>query len=106
MPAATDYGVELDLPTVERVKTNNGSHIEPPFDKSWSQDEKLAWHAAVTAVDTGLSIRIFRYDYGYNLVIVGTEGRNASIGNPGYDSAWTYLSGISVGVRAVSGPTP
>jgi len=84
--------VLLDLPTVTRVKTSSGSHIEPPLDEAWSDAQKLAWHAAVVAADTGLTITVHQ------------DGHLFSVGEPGlgrtgtpYREAWTLLNGINAG---------
>lgn len=40
-------GMSYDPPTVRRVFTQGGSHIEPPFDENWDNLTKLRWQAAV-----------------------------------------------------------
>ncbi|MFE9398631.1 hypothetical protein [Streptomyces flavidovirens] len=88
---------------VTRVRTEGGSHIEPPLDPAWSELTRLAWHAAVVTHDTGLRIAIHpgRYKVNgesvpgfYNLVV-----GSSSSGPHTFRSAWDYLNGVDTGAR-------
>lgn len=90
----------IDLPDVRRVQTDDGSHVAPALDAAWDERKRLAWKAALTAVETGLSIRLWsgasndpieQYAIG-----VGTGSTSAY----DFDSAWSLLSGVSMGARA------
>jgi hypothetical protein len=95
-----------DHTSVRRVRDNTGSHIEPPFNPAWSDEDKLRWHAAVTTFDTGLTIRVGPAGYsingvpqhGYYSIQVGWS----SCGPLDLDSGWTYINGIAAGARAAS----
>lgn len=96
----------FQLPTVQRIHTARGSHIEPPLRTNASNHEKLLWHAAVTAHDTGLNIQIAPASHKikrfgrwvepepYWSIIVG----NTSTALP-YHAAWHYLNGIETGAK-------
>lgn len=85
---------------VRRVHTENGSHIEPPFDPDWPYLEQLEWHAAVVREDCpGLhvavtSLRPERYwiPGTYN-VQVGSS----CIGPQSFNDVITFLTGVSIG---------
>ena len=88
---------------VRRIHHASGSRIEPPLDQSWSDLEKLRWHAAVIEHDTGAPVRIdtARYWIGavlqrgfYDITLGGTN-----IGPLSYNAAWDYLNGIAIGAR-------
>ena len=98
---------QLEIPTVERVVTGTESHIEPPIDPDWPQAQKLAWHAAVVAVDMGINVSVHEgslrelidgvwhpvadsYSIGFG---------SSSDGALDYRDAWTYLSGMSDGFK-------
>ena len=108
-----------DLPIVRRIETDHGSYIEPPFEESWSELEKLRWHLAVALHDGGdpdirVGItpakcgRIVRratrrrpekvewYDgmYGFQLNDSFHSGRS-------YRDMWDFLNGFSAALRAV-----
>lgn len=100
---------------VIRVRDQRGSRIEPPMDDEWDQATKLAWQAAVVALDTGLDIAV---------TAGGLRRRNrrrwwrprprwqdvpdvysihigTSFITPlSFYAAWTLLNGISAGARA------
>lgn len=94
----------LDLPTVTRVQDGRSSLVEPPLNPAWDEPTKLAWHAAVTAHDTGLNITLHDEAWtvagesmpGYYGIAVGTSSAAAFT----YHEAWTYLNGVSTGARA------
>ncbi|WP_275558514.1 hypothetical protein [Streptomyces sp. 5-6(2022)] len=93
-------------PTVTRIHDATGSHIEPPLDPAWSDLNKLRWHAAVTAHDTGIAATVQDATYtidgkpvpGHYDIIVGAS----SIGPFDFRSAWDYLNGVSTGATAAS----
>jgi hypothetical protein len=104
----------LDLPQVQRVHTDEGSHIEPPLGNGRSERDKIAWHAAVVAADTGLTVEAFEHsgdEYSFRLgrhqpynslaMRIGTVN---SGGPYPYDVAWIYLNAVSVGVEASRQP--
>lgn len=91
---------ELDLPTVHRIDTGLGSHIEPPMSETWPERDKLAWHASVCALDSGLTIRVTDTNDRYCLQVHGPTGRSSSV-SYGYRSAWTYLNGVRTGALAM-----
>ncbi|MFD4740589.1 hypothetical protein ACFWNQ_24975 [Streptomyces virginiae] len=81
---------------VHRIRTDRGSHIEPALDPAWPDATKLQWHAAVTALDTGLPIHVHvaaRSEYG---LTVGNTGAAPFT----YREAWEYLNGASAGATA------
>lgn len=80
--------------TVQRIHTEGGSHVEPPFDDRWSNDDKLRWKAASVTADTGVPISVVYRDgyYGFRI------GRSA-IGGHDYRSAWDFLTGVSLGAQ-------
>lgn len=90
----------LTLPEVTRVPTDRGDHVEPALDPAWSNAEKLAWHAAVVAHDTGLRIAVHAHtgDDGH-LSYALAVGRTGTSAMP-YRDAWTYLNGVNTGARA------
>jgi hypothetical protein len=97
--------IRLDLPTVRRIRTETGSHIEPELDPAWDEATKLAWHAAVTAHDTGLAIKLHdealirhgKNVSGYYAINVGRHSCSAFT----YQDAWSYLNGVSVGANGM-----
>jgi hypothetical protein len=92
----TMSGIRLQLPTVARIRTMHGSHIEPPLVESWSDAEKLAWQAAVVSLDSGLTIYVSQFG---DLFGIGT-GRSSMSAMP-YLQTWTLLNGIEMGAKAV-----
>lgn len=92
---------EIGLPTVTRIHTERGSHIEPELDTGWTEAEKLAWHAAVIAHDTGLTIRL--HDEAFTIngePVPGMYGINVgshSLSAYTYREAWTFLNGVDTG---------
>lgn len=95
-------------PVVERVHTEHGSHIEPPYDEGWDDLTGLRWHAAVTEADTGVHVRVEPANYsierhgrwvkqqGFFCVLVG----HSSSGPYTFDQAWKTMNGVSMGVSA------
>ena len=82
------------------------SDVEPELDQAWDDFDKLRWHAAVTALDTGLSVWVADMrgsdssnDYS---VQINTSTRAQSIAVGGFDHAWTLLAGISIGAQAIT----
>ena len=90
---------------VERIHTDTGSHIEPPLDPSWSEQEKIEWQAAVVRADTGLSINVKParfsrngiHQRGYFDVAYQAPGISGSHGPMTYEATWTFLNGVSLG---------
>ncbi|MGW5175924.1 hypothetical protein ACWERY_16370 [Streptomyces sp. NPDC004082] len=91
---------------VTRLHDATGSHIEPGFDQTWSEETKLRWHAAVVAHDTGLVIEVHphpgtrRTSYGINIGEINKGGLTSISAGP-YQEAWLALSNISHGAEAV-----
>lgn len=95
---------------VRRVQDNGGSHIEPPFNEKWDDLIALRWQAAVVEVDTGLRVRVSGGGHevkrrgrwvsvsdSYSLQVGA-----CSVGSFDFKSAWSFLSGVSVGAEVVS----
>jgi hypothetical protein len=90
---------------VTRIRTDSGSHIEPPFESSWSDLEKLTWSAAVVSHDTGVKVTIREGDvkvrrFGVWHTIPGEyiaiyTNHSAMIGR--FQEAWSWLNGFSAG---------
>lgn len=94
----------LDPIDVSRVPERGGSRIEPPLDPDWDDETRLRWHAAVTAVDSGLEIQLYRgglYRDGEPVpdvwaVTVGRHSHSAM----NYQHLWTFLNGVTTGAQA------
>ena len=91
--------------SVERIHTERGSHIEPPLEQDWDNLTKLRWRLAVVLHDAGLpddAMRVEPADYRINGVpqeaygVIGAGGISGAIG---YHSTWTFLNGVSYGLR-------
>lgn len=107
---------EYPKPHVRRIETATGSHIEPPLDDKWSHGQKLAWHAAIVEMDTGLTIRILdgrsatrllgRWvpDRDVYALTINGLGLAASLSAMDFQTTWTYLNGIDTGARAAHPP--
>lgn len=79
---------------VRRVSNGSGSHVEPPCDDRWSDLDRLRWHAAVVALDTGLRVRVEPgSERGRFTIYVGSAG----VAPLSFGTAWAYLSGVSLG---------
>ena len=94
---------------VRIVRTQGNVRPEPPLDPAWPDIVKLDWKAGCVTADTGLDITVEQLTAGlfgrdYSIAIKGEYG-GISAGPFGYNSAWTYLNGISAGARA-SGARP
>lgn len=88
-----------DHPKVQRVHDGLGtSHIEPPLEQAWSNLERLRWHAAVTALDTGLQVLVHPVKGGYSVQV-----ENGSMSSMNYQNAWSYISGVLVGGNSIKG---
>lgn len=103
--------VELEPMHVDRIQNPRGSHIEPELHDDWDDETKLRWSAAVTAVDTGLEIKLYRGGLWRNskpvpdvwAVTVGRHSHSAM----SYRHLWTFLNGVTTGAQAVRlEPTP
>ena len=82
-------------PTVRRIETDTGSHVEPPIDQAWSELEQLRWKAAVTEVDGGVPVRVWEMGRGRYSVQVG----RSSLGAAGFDQCWSHMSSASCGAE-------
>lgn len=85
-----------DYPTVTRIETERGSHIEPPLDPKWSDLEKLRWHASVSALDGGIDVKVHVTSSGSYSVQVGMSSAQGC----GFYDAWTYIAAATVGAQA------
>lgn len=98
----------LPVMEVQRVRDDNGTHIEPPLDDTWPQSKKLSWHAGVIVADTGLDVSLRRVPDGCRPSGRVEDAYTVSIrdgsSSGGYDfyEAWAWLNGVSSGARAVS----
>lgn len=100
----------IELPSVRRVTDDGTNRIEPPLQQWWLDVDKLAWWAALTALDTGVGIRL--YD-GAALDRSGSPIAGQYSINVGYLSysampfhhAWTFLNGVAAGARAAQAAT-
>lgn len=83
-----------ERPQVRRVPNARGSHIEPPLDQSWSEIQKLLWHAAVIEVDADLHLDIRETDRGYLVLAAG-------FGSPFYSfhDAWSRMNSLARGAE-------
>lgn len=88
-----------DHRAVTRVHTDTGSHIEPALNDDWPLLQKLQWHAAVVAHDTGLNVRVDQPD---DSSLFSIQIGNTSSGMHDFSDAWTYLNGVTAGARAVA----
>lgn len=96
-----------DAIMVIRVQEEFGSRVEPPFDKSWDDLTKLRWHAAVTAYDSGLDVRVEiavvrRREFGRWIDVTGmfnVRCGGTSVGPNTYHAAVDVMTGIGIGVR-------
>lgn len=89
-------------PTVTRVHTATGSHIEPPLDDSEPEIEKLRWHLAVALHDTGMSgdlISIREEASRFGRKAYALEWERGGMSPMNYGSMWTLINGISLGWR-------
>lgn len=90
----------IDLPVVARVEDGRSITVEPALDPSWSNAEQIAWQAAVVALDTGLTVRLYRDD---DLGLFGVQiGRSSTSASYSFHEMWTLLSGVDLGARSVA----
>jgi hypothetical protein len=102
----------VTAPTVQRVRTDHGSHIEPPLDQTWDKLTKLRWHLAVTLHDGGLppdAVQIVEGDFRINGRRVESydlmaPGWTASAGD--FHDAWSRINGIADGLRLARRAAP
>jgi hypothetical protein len=92
--------LRVDPAVVERVEDNHGSHIEPPLDQQWSDAEKLAWHAGVELVDSGLRAVLTLWSDGTWSINAGPISMHN--GMTFYD-AWNAITMMGIGAGAVAG---
>lgn len=90
----------IALPTVRRVQRERGSYVEPALDQSWSESEKLAWHAAVVAYDSGIPVGLYSHAGDDRADLYGVTMAGGSMAAYTFGSAWTILNGIAAGARA------
>ena len=85
---------EVDLPEVVRVKDPDGfgSRIKPMLQPTWSRERQLAWCVAVTAHDTGKSIRLFVNESPKILTAYSFSTGSVSYSSYSFESAWTWLN--------------
>lgn len=92
----------LEPMDVVRVRDDTGSHIEPPLDDHWSEEDQVRWMAGVTAHDTGHEVRLNVQPsrslfgptlYGYNL------GPSAG-GSYTHREIGVLLTGFGLGIQA------
>lgn len=95
---------ELELPIVRRIHARDHSTIEPALDQTLPEAERLAWQAAVVALDSSLTIKLRSYDeyddYAVDVEVPGV-GTVSSTAPLDFSHAWGYLNGIKTGARAV-----
>lgn len=97
--------------TVRRVGTEHGSHVEPPLEQSWSNLDKLRWHAALVEHETGITVRVVTGALSakplgrWRVVPDSYSFRvgHGQIGSFDYREAWTYLNGVADGAKAREG---
>jgi hypothetical protein len=93
---------------VQRIHTDHGSHIEPPFNPHWTNLQKLQWQAAVISADSGLPVTVDLSDtrrktlFGWRRIpgryAVHVDG--TGISPLTFDSAWDYMNGVLAGAEA------
>lgn len=86
---------------VQRVPTQGGTRVLPPFDSKWSKRKQVAWAAGLCEVDTGVDVVVETFRAGiwgrrYN-VTVGTLGVHTTVYGYPYESAILYLRGVVTG---------
>ncbi|MBI0293317.1 hypothetical protein JBE04_02080 [Streptomyces sp. PRKS01-29] len=89
--------------TVTRTHDATGSHIEPPLDQSWDEPTKLAWHAAVIAHDTGITVQVHHHSNDRYGICIGdmSAGGQTIVGGHTYQSAWEFVGAVGIGAEAV-----
>lgn len=80
---------------VRRIRTEGGTHIEPPLDPSWSNLDKLRWHVAVVKLECDLDIQVFESCGLYSFMVNGLNSPHLA-----YQHAWYYLLGVEIGDQA------
>ena len=91
-------------PTVQRIHSANGSHIEPPLESDWSDLEKLRWRAAVVEHDNRLpegTIKVTEHPHNF---CIQTPGSSMSV--IGLHDTWSVLTGIDIGLRLATRERP
>jgi hypothetical protein len=82
------------------AETELGSYVQPPSDGGWTQRQKVAWHAAVCAVDTGLQIKVFASEDRKSTFVPQGEGRAWIMQLLNYQDASEALLHIGMGAHA------
>lgn len=77
-----------------------GTRIEPALDQKWTDVEKLAWHAAVVALDTGLPVSVYGGASNGRRQLYGVTTGSSSHASYSFDEAWIFLNGLRAGVQA------
>lgn len=106
----------IDFSNLQRVQTGTGggTHIEPAFDDTWSELDKLRWNLRVMQIDCGLDlpIQVFKAHYERNGVLqdgyYGFQTPNSSWTAYDYHAAWDFINGVRLGAelaQAMSAPT-
>lgn len=110
MRTADDAMVTYEPMEVRRIADGSGSHIEPPLEQSWSDLEKLRWHAGVVLADTGVRVGVttnsashknWRGDWVIDRDMYSLNVGRASYSAYRYDDAWTFIIGVSAGAEAL-----
>jgi hypothetical protein len=88
---------------VERVRDENGSHIEPPLNELWTNHAQLRWHLAVVLYDLGLPPDLVSIEPGHLTVggfpqesyVLALPGRFITTG--GFHDAWRLITALEIG---------
>lgn len=87
---------------IHMVIDGHQAHPRPGLDQTWGPAEKLAWHAAVVQLRTGLQIGLYEPTPGRFCITVNGPGGSMGLSDTPFASAWDTLSAIEVGARAAS----
>lgn len=82
---------------VRRLEGERRTWVEPPHDSEWDDATSLRWHAGVVLADSGIGCTIWDHGSHYSLGV----GRS-SMGMFSYNSAWTFMNGVSAGARELA----
>lgn len=91
-------------PTVVRVETENGSHVEPPLDPEWSNLDKLRWHLAVVLHDVGVDPELIHVEParstsgGVPYESYSLHYAHSTFGGPSFHNMWNLINGIGIGL--------
>lgn len=94
--------------TVRRIQVGQDSRLEPACDYRWPVIDQLRWWAAVVRLDSGnedLILDVQPADYYIDNMkqddFYDVVGSDWSAGPMSSSKTWTYLSGLSQGLRLV-----